>query len=281
MAGDFTVDSPLPLATVLHMITIKLSSTNYLIWKNQMMPLLAYQKLTGYVDGSIPMSPSTITSGESTSQNPAYSSWIAADQRALILIQSSLSEEAMAKTLGNSTSHSLWSALQTVYCHDSVEPICDQLTAIGHPLDETDKSHWFLCGLGSSFETFSTTQRLIRPRPLFRDLVLQAESHETFLQSVTGPTAAPVAFVATSTHGSSSHNANRGRGGRTQYRGGSNRGRSRGNRRPPHCQLCRTDGHYAPQCLDLHTFANRPPTIDANLAQAFQAQCNVSTSSPD
>nr|GFC11535.1 hypothetical protein [Tanacetum cinerariifolium] len=165
-------------------------------------------KLTGYVDGSIPMLPSTITSGESTSQNPAYSSWIAADQRALILIQSSLSEEAMAETLGNSTSHTLWSALQAVYCHDS---------------------------------------RLIRLRPLFRDLVLQAESHETFLQSV-----APVAFVATSTHGSSSHNANRGRGGRTQYRGGSNRGHGRGNRRPPHCQLCRTDGHYAPQCPDLH-----------------------------
>ncbi|GKD28594.1 putative RNA-directed DNA polymerase [Tanacetum coccineum] len=178
MAGDSTVDSPLPLATVLHMITIKLSSNNYLIWKNQMMPLLAYQKLTGYVDGSIPMPSSTITSGESTSPNPAYSSWVAADQRALILIQSSLSEEAMAETLGNSTSHSLWSALKEVYCHDSVErmhtlrdslrnlqkgsstvvefarkfkAICDQLTAIGHPLDETDKSHWFLSGLGSSF----------------------------------------------------------------------------------------------------------------------------------
>ncbi|GJX85148.1 ribonuclease H-like domain-containing protein [Tanacetum coccineum] len=55
--------SHLPLANVLHMITIKLSSTNYLIWKNQMMPLLAYQKLTCYVDGFIPMPSSTIASG--------------------------------------------------------------------------------------------------------------------------------------------------------------------------------------------------------------------------
>ncbi|GJZ52102.1 ribonuclease H-like domain-containing protein [Tanacetum coccineum] len=58
------VDSHLPLANVLHTITIKLSSTNYLIWKNKMMPLLAYQKLTCYVDGFIPMSSSTIASGD-------------------------------------------------------------------------------------------------------------------------------------------------------------------------------------------------------------------------
>ncbi|GJZ52101.1 ribonuclease H-like domain-containing protein [Tanacetum coccineum] len=64
MAGYSTVDSHLPLANVLHMITIKLSSTNYLIWKNKMMPLLAYQKLTCYVDGFIPMSSSTIASGD-------------------------------------------------------------------------------------------------------------------------------------------------------------------------------------------------------------------------
>ncbi|GKE77633.1 hypothetical protein Tco_1543753 [Tanacetum coccineum] len=54
-----------------------------------MMPLLAYKKLT--------------------------------NQRAPILIQSSLSEEAMVEKNGNSTSHSLWSILKAVYCHDSME----------------------------------------------------------------------------------------------------------------------------------------------------------------
>ncbi|GJU74470.1 putative RNA-directed DNA polymerase [Tanacetum coccineum] len=205
MVDDFTVDYPLPLA----------------------------MKLTGYVDGSIPMSSFTITSCESTSPNPAYCSWVVVDQRTLILFQSSLSEEAMAETLGNSTSHSFLSALKAIYCHDYVEQmhtlrdylrnlqrgssnmvefarkckaICDQLTAIDHPLDETDKSHWFLCGL--------------------------AESHETFLQSVIGTTVASVAFVTTFTHCSLSHNVTRGCGGHTQYHGGS---KQSGNRRPPHC----------------------------------------------
>ncbi|GKA80077.1 zinc finger, CCHC-type containing LTR copia-type gag-polypeptide, partial [Tanacetum coccineum] len=62
MSGDSSnTDSPLPLSTVLHMLTIKLSSTNYLLWHKQMTPLLAYQKLTGYVDGSIPQPSPTVT----------------------------------------------------------------------------------------------------------------------------------------------------------------------------------------------------------------------------
>ncbi|GJW68396.1 putative RNA-directed DNA polymerase, partial [Tanacetum coccineum] len=211
MAATESNDSPLPLATILHMITIKLTSSNYLLWKNQLLPLLAYQKLTGYVDGSIAAPDPTIVNNDVTSPNPDYNKWIAGDQRALLLIQASLSEEAMAETLGHTTSKAVWSALADAYSHDSIKrmhtlrdslrhlqkgtstvaeysrkfkAICDQLNAIGHPLDESDKIHWFLCGLGSTFETFSTTQRLIRPRPKFCDLLSQAESHELFLSSM-------------------------------------------------------------------------------------------------
>ncbi|GKE73089.1 zinc finger, CCHC-type containing LTR copia-type gag-polypeptide [Tanacetum coccineum] len=167
----------------------------------------------GYIDGTIAAPSPTITTGTTTSPNPAYATWHAADQRAFILIQSSLSEEVMAETLGHTNARAIWCVLEAAYSHDSVEcmhtlrdslrqikkgsstvvefaqrfkAICDQLNAIGHPLDDTDKSHWFLCGLGSSFETFSTTQRLIRPRPSFHDLVSQAENHELFLQTVNG-----------------------------------------------------------------------------------------------
>ncbi|GJR41372.1 retrovirus-related pol polyprotein from transposon RE1 [Tanacetum coccineum] len=207
----------------------------------------------------------------------------------------------------------IWCALEAAYSHDSVErmhtlrdslrqikkgsstvvefarkfkAICDQLNAIGHPLDDTDKSHWFLCGLGSSFETFSTTQRLIRPRPSFRDLVSQAENHELFLQTVNGSSVQPVAFNTSTTRASTGqqteHSSSRGRG-RNNYsnRGVSSRGRGRGYRRLPQCQLCGKEGHYATKCPDLNTFASRPAAIDANLAHAFQAQCNVAPESPD
>ena len=247
MAGEGDSDSPLPLSTILHMLTIKLSADNYLLWHKQMVPLLSYQQLTGYVDGSIPKPSSTITTDKVISANPAYTKWVAADQRALILIQSSLSQEAMAETLGHTTSHAVWTALEATYRHDSVERthtlrdslrhlkkgtttvtefsrkfkgICDQLTAIGHPLSEDDKSHWFLCGLGSSFKTFSTTQRLLTPKPSFRDLVSQAESHEMFLRSVNDSAVAPVAFNANSSRGNSDFSSSRGRG-RSSSRGNS------------------------------------------------------------
>ncbi|GJV79029.1 zinc finger, CCHC-type containing LTR copia-type gag-polypeptide [Tanacetum coccineum] len=105
MAAGDTVDSPLTLNTILHMLTIKLSSSNYLLWRNQVLPLLAYQKLTGYINGSISSPPPTIADAKSTApkDNPAYLSWLASDQRALILLQSSLSEEAMAETLSHKT----------------------------------------------------------------------------------------------------------------------------------------------------------------------------------
>ena len=135
MVGDLTEnsDSPLPLAKILHMLTIKLSSTNYLLWRNQVLPLLGYQKLTGYIDGTIAAPPPTITTGTTTSPNPEYATWLAADQRALILIQSSLSEEAMAETLGHTTARAIWCALEAAYSHDSVErmhTLCDSLRQI-------------------------------------------------------------------------------------------------------------------------------------------------------
>ncbi|GKE03216.1 putative RNA-directed DNA polymerase, partial [Tanacetum coccineum] len=164
--------------------------------------------------------------------------------------------------------------------------ICDQLNAIGHPLDDTDKSHWFLCGLGSSFETFSTTQCLIRPRPSFCDLVSQAENHELFLQTVNASSVQPVAFNTSTTRAftgqQTEHSSSCGRG-HNNYsnRGVSSRGRGRGYRRLPQCQLCGKESHYATKCPDLNTFASRPAAIDANLAHAFQAQCNVAPESPD
>ncbi|GJT51967.1 zinc finger, CCHC-type containing LTR copia-type gag-polypeptide [Tanacetum coccineum] len=71
----------------------KLSSTNYLLWKNQMLPLLSYQKLTNHIDG-ITASSATITSGDQSIPNPTFTTWNDFDQRAVILLNSSLTEEA-------------------------------------------------------------------------------------------------------------------------------------------------------------------------------------------
>lgn len=50
--------------------------------------------------------------------------------------------------------------------------ICDQLVVIGHPVDDTDKTHWFLSSLRPSFETFSTAT-CAKASPI----LYQVESH--------------------------------------------------------------------------------------------------------
>ncbi|KAM0051638.1 putative transcription factor interactor and regulator CCHC(Zn) family [Helianthus debilis subsp. tardiflorus] len=96
------------------------------------------------------------------------------------------------------------------------------------------------------------------------------------MQSLHGPTTPPVAF-------SSQTNRNllnqRGHGSRFNRGGTRGRGRGRGGR-TPHCQLCRTDGHYANNCPNLSAFAQQS-TSPSDLAKAFHAQCHVTNSGPD
>ena len=46
MSSSSSSDNSLPMSTLLHMITIKLSSSNYLIWKNQMLPFFLSKPTT-------------------------------------------------------------------------------------------------------------------------------------------------------------------------------------------------------------------------------------------
>lgn len=133
--------------------------------------------------------------------------------------------------------------------------------------------------MGASFETFSTAIRNSIPALSFRDLVAQVGGHELFLQTLYSTTTPPVAFVSQQSRFSNNHGRGNSRGGNS--RGFSNSGRGRGGHRPPHCQLCRNNRHYASSCPNLHTYANNTPVNDSNLAQALTSQCHVNNGSPN
>lgn len=302
--GTFTMN------TLLHMIPIELNSTNYLLWRNQMLPLFSYQKLTDHINGTSLVPAEKIEADGKLIPNPAFLTWTDLDQRAVILLNSSLTEEAASEVLGLPTASAIWSALEKAYNNSSLERIhslrdslcnmkkgtssvsdygekfkttCDKLAAIRHSVADMDKIHWFLCGLGASFETFSTAIRTSKPAPSFSDLLAQTKGHELFLQSLHDTSTPPVAFVSQQTRFSNS----RGRGQQPYSRGSgthglSNSGRGCGGCRPPHCQLCCTNGHYATSCPNLHIYASNAHTSDAaNLAQAFHSQCHVTQGSSD
>ena len=203
-----------------HLSPVKLSSSNYLIWRNHMTLLLGLHNLSAHIDGSSPPA-KTITAADTTAPNPEFASWTTADQKAALLLLSSLTEEAATEVLGITNARQIWIALEHTYSNASIERVqslrdslqqltkgassvtefsrkfkllCEQIAAIGHPVAETDKIHWFLRGLGPSYEGFSIVIRAIKPAPLFRDLVSQAESHDLFSQSLHGTTTPTAAF---------------------------------------------------------------------------------------
>lgn len=114
----------------------------------------------------------------------------------------SLIEETLLKILSCKTSRAAFLALDTTFAHSSLSRanqlreellalcydslsfddyankfklLCNQLVAIGRPVEESNKTRWFLHGLGPQFTNFVDTQMAVSPVPLFRDLLHQAK----------------------------------------------------------------------------------------------------------
>lgn len=102
------------------MVTIKLTSTNYLLWKNQMVSILDCQDMLYFVDGyKTPPPPQILDNSNKEVPNPVYTSWHSNDQRLQTLLLSSLIEESMAQFLGCTYSHVIWLALESAFSQSS------------------------------------------------------------------------------------------------------------------------------------------------------------------
>lgn len=157
------------------MLTIKLTPINYILWKSQVLPLFAHQDLLTHIDGTTIKPPATVMIENKPTPNPLLNPWITADRKTVILLNATLSEEALAVTVGLETAREMWLALEQAYSNTSVERAhnlrdelrnlskgtstvgefgrkfkfyCDQLAAIGHQASDTEILHWFTCGLG-------------------------------------------------------------------------------------------------------------------------------------
>ncbi|KAK9080118.1 hypothetical protein SSX86_001793 [Deinandra increscens subsp. villosa] len=233
--------------SALHSLRIPLTPNNYLAWQNQMTPIFEHQGLTSHIDGSSPQPPATIESEGTSEPNPEYVTWKDAEQKAIILIHTSLSEEVFPEIVGYSTAKEKWDVLAAAYSNSSVEraqnlkdqvntitkgslsiaefgrrfkSLTDQLAAIGQPMSELDKTHAYYRGLGPDYLNFAIALKAAQPNITLRELQARAENTEIFSKSLHGSSSSAAAAFLTQgnrTNGSNRSFSNRSRNGNRNF----------------------------------------------------------------
>ncbi|XP_010415083.1 PREDICTED: uncharacterized protein LOC104701140 [Camelina sativa] len=292
-------------------ITIKLNNTNYLLWKTQFESLLSCQKLIGFVNGAVTApSRTTSTTNDAEVPNPQYEAWFCTDQLVRSWLFGTLFEEvlgyvhniptsrdvllSLAENINKSSisrefalRRSLWVLEKkdmsfAAYCREFIA-ICDALSSIGKPIDESLKIFGFSNGLGRDYDPIATVVQSslskISP-PRFGDVVYEVESFENKLQSynVSDAVTPHLAFhVQQSGYGNQSRGGYRGRGrssGQNRGHGGySSHGRGFSQHRTtqqssgerPICQICGRTGHLATDCWNYFDHNYQRPDV----AQVF------------
>jgi hypothetical protein len=98
--GPLTPATPI-MPSFAGLITVRLTRTNFLLWKAQVVPNLTGANLFGYLDGTITAPPEKIIEGTGDAAhqvpNPAYATWRQIDQGVLGALLSSMTEEVLGQ----------------------------------------------------------------------------------------------------------------------------------------------------------------------------------------
>ena len=192
-------------------VTLKLTSSNYPLWREQVLGLAESQDLVHRLTNGTPIPPkfatqnqdTTATRNTSSTPTKEFVAWQKSDRLLRGWIIGTLSEEALGLVIGIDTAIAVWEALKEAYAQDSQEReftlrqqltylrkdenktitdhirifknLCDNLAAIGKPIPDQEKVFCLLTSLGPQYETFTTTM-LKPPRPTYTELISQFQN---------------------------------------------------------------------------------------------------------
>lgn len=122
MASSSTAVAPAILGQV---VTEKLTKTNFVLWKAQVLAALRGAQLAGFLDDSIkPPSKMVVlqdkdgNTGEKV-VNAAYTQWVAQEQQVLSYLLMSLSREVLTQVATLTRASEVWSAIEGIYASQS------------------------------------------------------------------------------------------------------------------------------------------------------------------
>uniref|UniRef100_A0A2N9G9X1 Retrovirus-related Pol polyprotein from transposon TNT 1-94-like beta-barrel domain-containing protein n=1 Tax=Fagus sylvatica TaxID=28930 RepID=A0A2N9G9X1_FAGSY len=238
---------------VANFVSLKLTSTNFLLWETQVISLIESQDLIGFITGTIsaPVAEIQNSTEDGMMPNPDLAAWTRTDRLIKAWITATISEEALGTVVGLTTSLDVWKALSNTYSQDSqarefelllklqekkkdMVPLndfirnfkltCDQLNAIGKPVPDQKKQWPFV---GQRFNSNKGPQSSFNSRG------------KGFHQSGSRPPYTP-------------RNAQQQSHSKNQTQSGSNTASQAGPL--PVCQICKKRGHHALKCW--HRFDN-------------------------
>lgn len=175
---------------------IKLTATNFPVWRNQVQSTLIGLDLNGFISGRCTPPPQTLTDKEVTTTNPAYTIWYRQDQIICSAILGSCSDAIQPIITSASTAKEAWDRLNTSYASQSrsriislksklaknpkgnrsiadflndMRSIADELALVQNPIDEEDLLVHILSQLGDEYGPFTAAIK-VRENPLSRTL---------------------------------------------------------------------------------------------------------------
>ncbi|KAJ0969436.1 hypothetical protein J5N97_022313 [Dioscorea zingiberensis] len=210
-------------------VPLNLTATNYCAWRAQFNSLLIGYDLYGYVDGSLPCPPSTITTPDSVvlTPNPTYSLWVHQDKLLLNALLGSLMASLVPFIASKKITMEAWKTLEKTYAspsHRRIMELCrklatpvkgsrtiteymqdiqsciDFLAFMDKPVDFDELSIRILNGLDDSYKHLSSAIQARQTPITFEELfekLFHEEAQQLFL--TTSSLALPATVIATQT----------------------------------------------------------------------------------
>ncbi|GKC14417.1 retrotransposon protein, putative, ty1-copia subclass, partial [Tanacetum coccineum] len=136
------MSAPVKSSTIAFAISCKLTRTNFLLWKAQVIPILRGVQLFGHLDGSMPAPPTTAVTGPSAagkettepvkeSPNPEYQTWVIQDRNRRPLLSTIRKGDMTAAKY-----------------YQKMTGFADTMANIGQPMNDEEVIGYMLAGLG-------------------------------------------------------------------------------------------------------------------------------------
>uniref|UniRef100_A0A2N9FVX2 Integrase catalytic domain-containing protein n=1 Tax=Fagus sylvatica TaxID=28930 RepID=A0A2N9FVX2_FAGSY len=250
--------SPLMLlSNMSNLMSIKLDSLNYMVWKLQLTTILEAYSMIDHIDGSVQKPSQYLVDSAgllTTGVNPSFLSWKKRDKALLTLIYSTLSPPVLSMVVGLHSAQEVWSTLETRFTSTAranvlnlklelqsvkkgsdsisaymqrVKTARDKLFAVGVQIDDEEMLHMVLKGLPKDYSSFNSAIRTRDDSLTFEKLSVLLQTEELSINESSELNSSLAMFVSNTnrqTNGSS--NYNRGRGRSNYSRGGRGNGRS-------------------------------------------------------